>query len=44
MENFFKDNEDILFHFEHLDLDRIIRLREDDFSNLDNSSYAPTDF
>jgi alkylation response protein AidB-like acyl-CoA dehydrogenase len=43
MENFFKDNEDILFHFEHLDLDRIIRLREDDFSNLDNSSYAPTD-
>lgn len=43
MENFFRDNEDILFHFEHLDLDRIVRLKEDDFKNPDNIPYAPHD-
>ncbi|MBU8914045.1 MAG: acyl-CoA dehydrogenase family protein [Spirochaetales bacterium] len=43
MENFFRDNEDILFHFEHMDIDRIIRLKEDDFQNPDNSPYAPHD-
>lgn len=41
MENFLKDNEDILFHLEHMDLDRIIRLREDDFKNSDNAPHAP---
>ncbi len=43
MENFLKDNEDILFHLEHMDLDRIIRLREDDFKNSDNAPHAPAD-
>lgn len=41
MDNFLRDNEDILFHLEHLDLDRVIRLREDDFRNEENSPYAP---
>jgi alkylation response protein AidB-like acyl-CoA dehydrogenase len=41
MENFFRDNDDILFHFEHMDIDRIIRLKEDDFSNPDDAPYAP---
>ena len=43
MENFLKDNEDILFHLEHMDIDRIIRLKEDDFSNPDNAPHAPRD-
>ena len=43
MENFLKDNEDILFHLEHMDIDRIIRLKEEDFSNPDNAPYAPRD-
>jgi len=41
MENFFRDNDDIQFHFSHLDLDRIIRLKEEDFSNPDGVPYAP---
>ncbi len=41
MDNFLRDNEDILFHLEHLDLDRVIRLREDDFRNEEDSPYAP---
>ena len=43
MENFLHDNEDILFHLEHLDLDRIIRLKEDDFAQAAQFSYAPRD-
>lgn len=43
MENFFRDNDDILFHFEHMDLDRIIRMREDEFENPENIPYAPRD-
>ena len=41
MENFLADNEDILFHLEHMDIDRIIRLREDDFANPAGVPYAP---
>jgi alkylation response protein AidB-like acyl-CoA dehydrogenase len=43
MENFFKDNEDILFHLEHLDLDRIIRLKEKDFQDAGRYPHAPRD-
>lgn len=43
MENFLADNEDIQFHLEHMDIDRIIRLKEDDFSNPDGVPYAPRD-
>lgn len=43
MGNFFKDNDDIQFHFEHLDLDRIISLREDGFAEKDLYPYAPKD-
>lgn len=41
MPNFYRDNDDILFQFKHLDLDRIIELKEDNFSNKDNSDFAP---
>jgi alkylation response protein AidB-like acyl-CoA dehydrogenase len=43
VENFLKDNEDILFHLEHLDLDRIIRLKEEDFKDAGLYPYAPKD-
>jgi alkylation response protein AidB-like acyl-CoA dehydrogenase len=43
MENFLTDNEDILFHLEHLDLDRIIRFKEDDFAEAPSYAYAPKD-
>ena len=43
MENFLKDNEDILFHLEHLDLDDIIKLKENDFAEKDQFAHAPKD-
>ncbi|MDR1412104.1 MAG: acyl-CoA dehydrogenase family protein, partial [Spirochaetaceae bacterium] len=43
MENFLNDNDDILFHLEYLDLDRIIRLKEEDFAQADVFPYAPQD-
>jgi len=41
--NFLHDNKDILFHLEHMDLERIIRLREDDFAEKDLYPHAPAD-
>jgi alkylation response protein AidB-like acyl-CoA dehydrogenase len=43
MENFFTDNEDILFQLDHLDLDRIIQLKEDNFSQAEEFAHAPKD-
>ena len=43
MENFLNDNEDILFHLEHLDLDRIIRFKEEEFTQAQHFPYAPKD-
>ena len=43
MENFLLDNEDILFHLKHLDLDRLIELKEDEFKNRDKFPHAPHD-
>ncbi|MDR0553325.1 MAG: acyl-CoA dehydrogenase family protein [Treponema sp.] len=43
MENFLTDNEDILFHLEHLDLDRIISLREENFTQAQVYAHAPKD-
>ncbi len=41
MENFFLDNDDILFQLEHMDLDRIISLREDNFKDAEKYPFAP---
>ncbi len=41
MENYFLDNEDILFQLEHMDIDRIITLREDDFKEALEYPFAP---
>jgi 3-(methylthio)propanoyl-CoA dehydrogenase len=43
MENYFLDNDDILFQLEHLDLDRVITYREDNFKEADQFPYAPSD-
>jgi alkylation response protein AidB-like acyl-CoA dehydrogenase len=41
MENFFTDNEDILFHLKHLDIDRIIQLKEENFGQAKTYPFAP---
>jgi len=45
MANFFEDNEDLQFLFEHLDLRKIASVQEDDFRHRDGGpdSYAPLD-
>jgi 3-(methylthio)propanoyl-CoA dehydrogenase len=43
VENFLKDNDDILFQLKHLDLTRVIELKEGNFSEKDLFSYAPKD-
>jgi alkylation response protein AidB-like acyl-CoA dehydrogenase len=43
VENFLTDNEDILFHLEHTGLDRIIRLKEEEFREADRYPHAPKD-
>ncbi|MEA1986393.1 MAG: acyl-CoA dehydrogenase family protein, partial [Candidatus Marinimicrobia bacterium] len=43
MANFFEDNDDLLFQFKQLDLDTIIKFREDNFSDAKKYKYAPKD-
>jgi alkylation response protein AidB-like acyl-CoA dehydrogenase len=43
MENFLLDNDDILFHLEHMDIDRIIALKEDSYKEAELFPYAPSD-
>ncbi len=43
MANFYADNADIRFHLDHMDLDRLVRLRERDFEEAAQYDYAPTD-
>ncbi|MBN2145072.1 MAG: acyl-CoA dehydrogenase family protein [Candidatus Aureabacteria bacterium] len=43
MDNFYKDNDDIQFQFKHLDLNRVIELKENNFSDRDLFPYAPKD-
>ena len=45
MANFFLDNEDIQFLFDHIDLAELARIQEDDFAHAadDPSGYAPRD-
>ncbi len=41
MENFFTDNEDMLFHLETMNLKKIVELKEDNFSDSDIYPDAP---
>jgi alkylation response protein AidB-like acyl-CoA dehydrogenase len=44
MSNFFTDNTDILFHLEHLNIEEIVSLVEDDYKEAERYPYAPTDY
>ncbi len=41
MANFYTDNDDIKFLFDHLDLAELARVQEDGFGNADGADYAP---
>jgi alkylation response protein AidB-like acyl-CoA dehydrogenase len=41
MPNFYTENDDIQFHFKHIDLDRVIELKEDHFADKGKYNYAP---
>ncbi|MCL5261672.1 MAG: acyl-CoA dehydrogenase family protein [Gammaproteobacteria bacterium] len=43
MTNFYRDNADILFHLQNLDLTTIIKMREQNFSEKDKFKEAPAD-
>jgi alkylation response protein AidB-like acyl-CoA dehydrogenase len=43
MANFFEDNEDIRFLFDHLDLRAIADVQEDGYTHADDSPFAPHD-
>ena len=44
MGNFYTDNKHIQFHLRHPDMQKIIALREKDFTEKDEYDYAPIDF
>ena len=44
MANFFKDNKDLCFTLNNLDLDEVVRLREADYEFAKEFDNAPTDF
>jgi len=41
VENFYRDNPDILFHLNHLDISKVVELKEDGFSGKDQFAEAP---
>jgi alkylation response protein AidB-like acyl-CoA dehydrogenase len=41
VENFYRDNPDILFHLNHLDISKVVELKEDSFSGKDQYPEAP---
>ncbi|UCH11277.1 MAG: acyl-CoA dehydrogenase family protein [Fidelibacterota bacterium] len=44
MSNYFTDNADIVFHLEHLNLEEIVSLLEDDYKEAETYPFAPTDY
>lgn len=44
MSNFFTDNQDILFQFDRLNLEEIIRIREHDYTEAKTHPHAPRDY
>ncbi|MFP4391642.1 MAG: acyl-CoA dehydrogenase family protein [Desulfohalobiaceae bacterium] len=43
MTNYYLDNKDILFHLQHMDLSRVVSLKEDDFAEKEEFAHAPQD-
>jgi len=44
MANFFTENQDILFHFNRLNIEEIVALHEDNYSQAPNYAYAPSNY
>ncbi len=44
MPNLFTDNPDLQFHFEHLDLEEIVALVEEDYAQAQEYDHAPVDY
>lgn len=44
MPNFFTDNRDLLFQFDHLNIEEIVSIAEKDFSEAASYDYAPKDY
>lgn len=44
MSNFFTDNKDLVFQFEHLDLKEIVDIAEHDYEEAKKYNYAPKDY
>ncbi len=44
MPNFFLDNSDILFHFDNLDLEEIVKISEDNYNQAKEYKYAPENY
>ena len=41
MSNFFTDNKDLLYTLDHLDLEEVVKLRENDYKQAEEFDYAP---
>ena len=44
MNNFYKDTPDFKFHLEHPLVQKIVKLKEDNFSESEEFDYAPLNF
>ena len=44
MANFYTDNKNMKFHLGHPLMEKIVRLKEQNYSDKDKFDYAPTDF
>ena len=44
MPNFFLENEDILFHFENLNIEEVVQIIENDYKESEKYNYAPTNY
>lgn len=44
MPNFFTDNQDLLFHFENLNIQEIVEITEDGYKQSQKYNYAPVDY
>ncbi|UCH62836.1 MAG: acyl-CoA dehydrogenase family protein [Fidelibacterota bacterium] len=44
MPNFFTDNEDLLFHFDNLNIEESVAIIEDNYREVQEYPYAPTDY
>jgi len=44
MPNFFTENQDILFHFDNLNLEEVVQIMENDYNETKEYNYAPVDY